>query len=571
MGKKLVWALCAVACICACVWAADWPSTGGNPQRDGWAQGETVISKESIADKNFELLYKYKFENEAKGLQAMSQPIVLTTIIGYKGFKQLVFDGGSSDMVGSFDANTGDAYFNTKFDVTAKPASASTSACSPGMTAGVVMSGTSAPSAGFGPPPAAPKAPAGVPLAPGMLPPAPARGGFNFGGFGRGGPAVLWAVSSDGSLRTLRQQDGDAKYITPAKFLPAGSNVTGLNVNNNVIYAATVNACGGNPNALYAAQYTPPQMPSLPGEPIVKQASFNVVSFPTNGSGFSGSGGVAIGTNGTVYGQIAEGKGDVAGAYNDTVVALDPKTLAVKDYFTPSGAPSASKKGVEASGVTPVVFQWYGKDMIAAGGRDGRIYLLDAASLGGNDHHTPVYASDPVVTPDANFGGNGIWGSFATYTEISTGGTRWLYASIRGPAAVKFPGANGAANTGAVVAFKFGENDKKQPVLTPVWISRDMISPAAPVTANGLVFALSTGLSPRVAKADGTPYSVSEVEKMSKPAVLYVLDGATGKELYSSGSTATAFAHSGIAVANGRVFFTTHDSVLYTYGAPEVR
>jgi hypothetical protein len=573
MRKGFVWTLCLAAGIGAMVvWGADWPSTGGNPQRDGWAQGERDLSKENIAAKNVQLLYKYKFDgNEAKGLQSMSTPIVLNSIIGYKGFKQLVFDGGSSDIVYSFDPEVPKAYFKTVLEPVEKTAAGTpTALCPTGMTAGLAMPGMS--SGGRGAVPAAAAA-AGVPLAPGMLPPAaPAAGGRGFGGGGgRGGPAVLFAVSSDGYLRTLRQQDGDGTWIQPTKFIPAGSNVNGLNVNNNVIYAATENDCGGNPNALYAALYTPPQLPAMPGEPVVSPAKFSVVNFQTNGSGFSGSGGTAIGTDGIVYGQIAEGHGDVAGTYSDTVVALDPKTLAVKDYFTPSGTRPALKKGVEALGVTPVVFQWYGKDVIAAGGRDGRIYILDAASLGGSDHHTPLYASDPIITPDANFGGNGIWGHFATWTDTTTGGTRWFYASVRGPVTLKFPGAGGSAPSGSIVAFKLGENDKKQPVLMPMWVSRDMVSPAAPAIANGLVFALSTGLSPRVAKADGTPYSVAEIEKMAKPAVLYILDGVTGQELFSSGSGATTFSHSGLAVANGRVYFTTHDNTLFAYGVPEER
>ena len=56
MKRKFLWASCLAIGFCACAWAADWPSTGGNPQRDGWSQGETVISKESIAAKNFEVV-----------------------------------------------------------------------------------------------------------------------------------------------------------------------------------------------------------------------------------------------------------------------------------------------------------------------------------------------------------------------------------------------------------------------------------------------------------------------------------------------------------------------------------
>ncbi len=537
MRKRVLGALCLTLGTCACVWAVDWPSTAGNPQRDGWAQGETALSKQSIAENKVKLLYKYKFDNTAKGLDALSSPIDLGQLIGYQGFKELLLVGGSSDTVYALDSDVGAPYFKTKLDPQEKTAAvAPTALCSGGMTATLAMPGNSA-----------------------------AR---RFGGGFRPSLAVVFAVSSDGYLRTLRQQDGDAKYVPPVKLLPANSKVSGLNTNNNVIYASTVDSCGGTPNGLYAAIYTPPTIPAMPGQPLVKPSSFNVVSFPTNGTGFSGAGGTTIATDGSkVYGQVAEGHGDVAGTYNDTVLSLDPKTLAVKDYFTPTDKLPALKKGVEAAGVTPVVFPWHDKDVLVAGGRDGRLYLLDSASLGGSDHHTPLAKTEPIVAPDADFSGSGIWGTFSTWVDAANGNTRWLYAAVRGAATLKFPGVNGSASTGSIVAFKV-EDQNGKPALTPQWISGDMISPAGPITANGLVFALSTGENPRVAKKDGTPYTVSEVEKLSKPAVLHILDGATGKDLFSSSTTATSFAHSGLALANGRVYFATHDNTLYTYGVP---
>jgi outer membrane protein assembly factor BamB len=387
------------------------------------------------------------------------------------------------------------------------------------------------------------------------------------GGFGGRGPAVFWAVTSDGYLRTLRQEDGDAKWIPPVKLVPAGARVSGLNVNADVLYASTVHGCGGNPNGLYAAIFTPPQLPPSPGLPFVKPPDFKVIDFMTNGSGFSGAGATAIGSNGTVYGQIAEGRGEVAGIYSDTVVALDPKDLSVKDYFAPEGSRPPLKKGIEAPGVTPVVFPWNDKEVLVAGGRDGRLYVLDSSLLGGPDHHTPLAQTDPIVAPDSQYAGSGIWGAFATWEDAGHNNERWLYASIRGAAAISFPAANGPASAGAIAAFKVEERGGK-PVLSPQWISREVLSPAAPATANGLVFALSTGLSPRTAKTDGTPYTLAEFGRMAKPATLYVFDGATGRELFNSGNAAATYAHSGIAVANGRVYFTTHDGTLFVYGIP---
>ena len=333
------------------------------------------------------------------------------------------------------------------------------------------------------------------------------------------------------------------------KFIPANARASGLNVNNGMIYAATINECGGSPNAIYA----------------LKTADGTLASLATGGTGASGAGGTAIGTDNVVYAQIASGHGDVAGTYNDTVLSLKPDDLTVQDYFTPSDTLPGITKGVEYPNVTPAVFGYKDKDWIVTGGRDGRIYILDADSLGGADHHTPLYRSDVIVSPDTTFAGNGIWNNFATWLDAD--GTRWLYASIRGAASAKFPATNGAASTGSIVAFKVDIKDDK-PSLTPQWTSRDMISPAAPAIANGLVFALSTGQPSRLAKENGSPYTIAEWEKMAKPATLYILDGATGKELFTSGNKATSYSPSGLAVANAQVYFSTHDNTVYAYGIP---
>jgi hypothetical protein len=532
--------LAAAGVVCATLLAADWPSEGGNPQRDGWSQGEKKLAKETVS--SIRLLYTFKFDNKVSGPANLTSPIVLSNLIGWKGFKQLLFIGGSSDVVYSIDADLGKQYFETsiapKNSTMQMPSP--TVECPGGLSATVAIPGTSAAGRGFAPP-----SPSAQRLGRVARTPAPAGRGRG----GLGGPGTLYAVASDGSLRTLREQDGNADATPAAKFLPANARATGLNVNNGMIYASTVNECGGNPNAIYA----------------IKTADGTLASLVTGGSGASGTAGTAIGTDGVVYAQIASGHGDVAGAYNDTVVSLSPDNLTVQDYFTPSAKNPEISKGVGYPNVTPTVFGYKDRDWIVAGGRDGRIYILDADSLGGADHHTPLYQSDVIVTPDRNYAGNGIWNSFATW--LDSDGTRWLYASIRGAAALKFPVTNGPSPTGSIIAFKVEVKDDK-PVLTPQWTSRDLISPAAPAIANGLVFALSTGQPSRLAKDNGTPYTVAEWEKMAKPATLYVLDGTTGKELFTSGNKATAYSPTGLAVANSQVYFSTHDNMLYAYGIP---
>lgn len=569
--RKLVLPVLSAAVATLVIRAADWPSQSGNPQREAWAKTEKAFTKENA--KGIELLYKYKADNQARGLSGLTSPIVNGLLITYLGFKEMLVFGGSSDNVYSVDADLNRLIWKTHFDYKGdKPAAAPTALCPGGLTAGMAMPGSStAMGRGFGAPPgrgaagrgpgaapggappaapgAAPGAGRGAAVLPGFGPPPPGRAGLFASGFGRSG--VFLAVASDGYLHALNTSTGADKE--PAiKFLPAGAKASALNVNDGFVYAATQDGCGGSANALYGIE--------------AAKEDGTVSTFETHGAGFAGAGGTAIGTDGTVYAQAIDGQGE-GGPYGDTVLALS-KDLKVKDYFTPSDAPAAApQKNAAVTSITPVVFEWNGRDLIVAGSRNGRIYVLDSKSLGGADHHTPLAQSEAISSPDVKYAGNGFSGTFSSW-EDAENKVRWIYVSLWGPAAgsAKFGASNGDAAHGSIVAFKL-EDQGGRPVLTPAWISRDMMAPAPSVTANGLVFALSTGQSSREAKDDGKPYSIAEREKMSTRAIVYALDGMTGKELYSSGNMATTFSHgSGLALANRRIYFTTHDNVVYALG-----
>src|SRR5260370_39789895 len=86
------------------------------------------------------------------------------------------------------------------------------------------------------------------------------------------------------------------------------------------------------------------------------------------------------------------------GVTSASIVAPDPETLKVKDWFTQSGADSKS---------TPVVFSSKGKELLAEATSDGRLFLLDTGALGGGEHNTPLQVatvssgSRTSLVPDA--------------------------------------------------------------------------------------------------------------------------------------------------------------------------
>jgi outer membrane protein assembly factor BamB len=218
--------------------------------------------------------------------------------------------------------------------------------------------------------------------------------------------------------------------------------------------------------------------------------------------------GTAAGTAGTAIGNV----GTVYAQVNDTVLAFASKTLEPKGSFT---APEGKAAG---GSVTPVVITWHEKDAVVAGTQDGRLFLLDAAAL------------DKPLASTESMAAGGFRGAFAGWMDPTTS-THWIYA----------------ATTDGMIGFRL-EEQGGQPVFTKAWTSKSMDAPAPPVTANGLVFALATGNG-------------------SKRAVLSALDGATGSELYSSGTMASTWVHgSGLAVANKRIYFTTHDNTVYCLG-----
>ena len=188
--------------------------------------------------------------------------------------------------------------------------------------------------------------------------------------------------------------------------------------------------------------------------------------------------------------------------------------------------------------MNPIVFSYKGRQLVAAAGR-GSLVLLDAASLGGKDHRTPLSETTTLTKGAAKHG----WDGLATWQE--TDGTTWVIASVSNP--VSIAGLEGTTVHGAIVGFRVDDANGK-PVLTPAWISEDMVNPAPPRIANGVVVALAGGNATTHAK-------------------LLVLDAKTGKELYSSKDTIPTYANrSGVALGDSHAFFTDHNNVLYSFG-----
>ncbi len=331
--------------------SANWNTYGSDPQRSGWERTDPAISKDTVKD--LQLLWKMKLEAQPKGLQPVLPPLIMGRLISYRGFKELAFVGTNSDIVYAIDADLGKMFWQKHLEYAAldPPVATSTPSCPGGLTAMPTMPPPAGRGGGRGAPPAAP------------------TGGSGFLG---AGPASVYAISSDGRLHRLNSSTGD-DMVPPVSVLPANARAYSLNMNDNVIYTITGQACNGAADALWAID--------LAGDAL------KVFSLAVNGGA-----GPAIGTDGTLYVQTSS-----------ALLALTPRDLQLKQ--------SSALAGGTAS---PVVFAYKNRDVIVTAGKDGRLYLFDSASFGtALDRSAPLAAVEGLSTWEDN-------------------GTRWVLAAVSG-------------------------------------------------------------------------------------------------------------------------------------------
>ena len=205
--------------------------------------------------------------------------------------------------------------------------------------------------------------------------------------------------------------------------------------------------------------------------------------YRTNGGSVVGA--VAFSSDGNTL-LAAIGPGSVTGnGKANAIVALDPKSLQLKDWFTQPTAEFVTG---------PTVFRHGAKDVVAAATKDGRVILLDAASLGGADHATPLVASPRLFASGGAISAEALstWTrAMSATTAPADSAARWILVPVSGrPVGART--TNGAIRNGAVVALRVRDVNGTFS-LEPEWTSNDLTSPATPIIVNGVVFALSSG------------------------------------------------------------------------------
>lgn len=482
----------------------NWSTARNDGGHAGVQKAETIITKDKLSSQ-FKFLWKIKLGNPTGDSRSYSEPLLIPRLINARGFKDFVIWAGQQDLY-AVDSELGTMLWQKHYDA-APAASCGVSNLAAIMEPPLVINFGARRAPGSPPPPPQP------PLAVSARRIGVSAGG---GGFGIKG---IYVLTADGYLHEQVIATG-ADFAPPVKFLPGPGGISkGISIGGKTLYAVTRSGCGAE-DALYAIDVS---SPSYPVHSYSTKAVPQLVAMgPTLGDGVA-------------YVVTGKGSSDASmGIYANSIVTLTPEAK-VKDWYTPAG-------GGELQNVTPVAFTYKQKKLLVAPGKDGSFVLLDAESLGGSDHQTPLAQSASVSKAKGDMAS-----ALAVWQDAS--GTAWVFASIPGPVdtAAKFGMTNGSTSHGSVVAFKI-EDDGGKLSLAPQWISRDLVNPTPPVIANGMVIVLAQG-------------------NTSTHARLSLFDGENGKELYSSGDSISTYAHmAGVSVGDGHVFFVTHDNVLYSFG-----
>ena len=549
---------CAVALILTSSVAAqepdDWPTWGHDQERSGWNQAETTLTKNNVSGLGVVWSSRLSTPPTDVVLSTLTAPVGMADVATPQGSKNMLFLLGADDTLFALDAADGKVIWQKTFPNAVPVRRSATWLCPNTANATPVIDRLK---------------------------------------------GVIYFITSDGKLRGLALGDG-AERLTPTDFVAPYARDWSLNLIDNVIYTTSARGCGQldadsemaaallskekgvqlDPGAISAADIRDPRHPS-------------VTHFYTSGgrpAGPWGRGGVAKTPKGIVT-QTADGPFDPsAGNFGHSVLELAPRATRLIDSFTPSNWKAMNAKDLDFGSGTPIVFPFKGRTLIATAGKEGAIYLLDAADLGGADHSEPLLRL--AAGNDAGSGiepGQGMWGAMSTYENAD--GNRYLYVPMWGPPAKDMPAfkyGNGPAPNGSIMAFQLADDAGKLN-LVPVWMSPNMTVPDSPVVANGVVYAVQTGEQtlqvqpgitrqrppagaprPALSPADMANFFAAAAKFRATPVgnlILYAFDAETGKQLYSSKAIISNWVHfTEPVVAFGKVFVVTHDAHVYAFG-----
>ena len=507
----------------------DWLTWGYDAERTGWNRGETGLTPANVS--GLRLLWDTKVATLSLDVSVatLTSPVVMEGVATPKGRKTVLFTIGGDSSLFAIDADSGKILWQKAYPNPIKPQHTANVNCPNTEQATPTLD--------------------------------KARG-------------IVFFTTGDGKLHGLAVGTGTER-MKPQDIVAPFSRNWSLNLVDNVVYTAAGRGCGngdpiepGNVSAMDVSVLAHPQMSRF-------------TTSHARAAGPWARGGPVWGPKG-VYLQTADGGYDPgAGLYGNAILAVSPKAFGLVDSFSHTNNVYLNQKDLDFAAGSPVIFPFGKQTLLATGGKEGIVYILDADRLGGADHTKAFFKSPRYGNDEQTYAGRGIWGGLST--SLNAAGERRLYVPMLGPTAKeapKFRYTNGEITHGSVMAFRVlpqGDNV----TLDPLWTSPDLSVPDSVAVANSVVYAVQTGEQttqhPDNPEGHGRPVTGThrltddELSKFRSTGVaqftLYALDAETGKPLYSSQNALASFTHfTEPVVAADKVFLVSHDAHVYAFG-----
>ncbi|MGH9146454.1 MAG: hypothetical protein ACRD1Q_07075, partial [Vicinamibacterales bacterium] len=316
----------------------DWTTDGGDAQRTGWVRGERILTRDNVG--GLKLTWKLETGNDPRALHSLLPALILSRVNTAEGSKQVGFVAGISDNLIAFDADTGKPIWHRRWDYQGQ----TTQGQDP-KRLNFLRPGGSSDTPVIGPP----------------------------DGRGR---RPLYFVTGDGMLHILDAATGED--LQPPFMFHVGKGWS-LNLVGNVLWMA--NTYAGV--SVVATRLDDP--------------THKIMTWNSGSGGAWGRRGVAVDSTGTAWFTTGDGVYDPTSdppRYANSVVGVHivGDELKLKDYFTPSNWEWLRRRDLDPNN-TPTIFTYKGRELIAASGKECRLYLLDPESPGGSNHQTPLYRS----------------------------------------------------------------------------------------------------------------------------------------------------------------------------------
>jgi outer membrane protein assembly factor BamB len=498
----------------------DYLTDGADNQRTGWIRTEKILTKDNV--RTLRLLWTIQTDNTPRALHALMPVLIVGQLQTASGPRQIGIVNGISDNLYGFDVDAGKIIWRRHWTYEGQNVN-------PGGNPDPRRNNFLRPGGSSATP---------------VIGPADAQG-----------RRKVYFVTGDGMLHIVDAATGDD--VEPSYMFHPGKGWS-LSLEGNLLWMQSTYAG----ISIAAVRLDDP--------------THTVMTVNSGSGGAWGRRGVALDSTGTAWTTTGDGIYDPTSLpprYGNSVIGATVvgRELKLKDYYTPTNWEWLRKRDLDPNN-TPTIFTFKGRELIAASGKECRLFLLDPKNAGGANHQTPLYKTPLFCNEEVDFQDMGSWGALSTWEDES--GTRWVLAPFWGPkhSQMKFPIENTPpAKEGGVAAFKVEEVGGTVQA-SPVWVSRDMKRGEPVLIVNGMIFGYGSGEETKQAWPDiGLQFDSTIRAEMGTNATIYALDAQTGRMLWSSGQQIAMWNHfSGVTVANGRVYLGTYDGTLYCFGVDAV-